>query len=126
MIHPTPWTVHRFAYERYAVLDANQAEVAEFVNGAEAGMVVALVNENAAAATRPTERPPFARLKAPERRWSLADLVEKMLGPGCNQEEMKRRLEAAQRRIAEVSRRKPWVIDAREPTTGCPATDPEM
>jgi hypothetical protein len=45
MIHPTPWRVYRFGYERYAMLDANQAEVAEFVRYEDAALCVELVNE---------------------------------------------------------------------------------
>ncbi len=82
MIHPTPWTARRFGYERTALLDANGAEVAEFVNEVEAALCAALVNENHFMATRDTSRPPFARLKAPQRRPKLPGLGVAMGGPG--------------------------------------------
>lgn len=52
MIHPTPWRVYRFGYERYAVLDANQAEVAEFVSYSDATLCVDAINKPPATLAR--------------------------------------------------------------------------
>ncbi len=123
MIHPTPWTARRFGYERTALLDANGAEVAEFVNEVEAALCAALVNDNSFRATLDTSRPPFARLKAPQRpqtaahavkemlsrkrlpeKASWADQVDALLGPQASSEEMERRFLKAHARIAELAR----------------------
>lgn len=52
--HPTPWQVRQFAYERFALLDANQAEVAEFVYRQDAEFCAAARNCELAEAPTPT------------------------------------------------------------------------
>ncbi len=51
------------------------------------------------------ERPPFARLKAPQRpsKASWADQVDALLGPQASPEEMERRFLKAHARIAELA-----------------------
>jgi hypothetical protein len=50
--HPVPWQVRKFGYERYALLDANQAEIGEFVYEWDAQQCAELVNASRTAAPK--------------------------------------------------------------------------
>jgi hypothetical protein len=43
-VSPGPWTVRQFAYERFAILDVNGAEVAEVTRRGDADLIAAARN----------------------------------------------------------------------------------